>query len=269
MMLDYKKIISFLSLPVELDEPGIDDKKNLFVSAYSPNQNTIVALIPLFLLCSYYIYKAVGFPIHDFANYYFGAAFLADGNFTSNIYFPYYFNKTIADMGYSGIFVSYAPNTPFLAFFFYPFTFLSPESAKLLFNIVSSLLFFISINRLAALYKIRTVYLILVPIVFFVTIKNSLLFGQVYFLLFFLLAETLLAYENKRFLKMSVLLSVAIMLKVFPVIFLLMLCFRKQFRTAFYVMIFCAVLFLISVAFTGIDVWVFCLEKSIAQSSKW
>jgi hypothetical protein len=88
----------------------------------------------LLLLCVCYIFKATTFPVHDFANYYFGAQFLADGSINTSIYSPYEFNKAIADLGFQNIFVSYAPNTPFLAVFFLPLTLISVVKAKIIFN---------------------------------------------------------------------------------------------------------------------------------------
>ena len=109
----------------------------------------------LLLLCIFYIFKAINFPINDFANYYFGAQFLADGNFNTTIYFPYEFNKAISDLGFQNIFVSYAPNTPFLAVFFLPYTLLSVAKAKIAFNIFSSFLLVFSCYRLFTFYKIN------------------------------------------------------------------------------------------------------------------
>ena len=82
--------------------------------------------LPLLLLCFFYAYKAIAFPIQDFANYYFGGTFLAEENFNSDVYFPYEFNKAISALGYQNIFASFAPNTPFLALLFSPFSFIIP-----------------------------------------------------------------------------------------------------------------------------------------------
>ena len=54
----------------------------------------------------------------------------------------------------------------------------------------------------------------LLPLLFFIPIKNNLLFGQVYFLLFFLLSESWVAYEKKQFKTMAALLGVAILMKI-------------------------------------------------------
>ena len=104
--------------------------------------------LPLLLLCGYYGYKAIDFPIHDFANYYFGGKFLVEGHFNSDIYFPYEFNKAIFHLGHSGIFASYAPNTPFLAVFFALFSIFSLAVAKLIFNGISVVLLVFSLYRL-------------------------------------------------------------------------------------------------------------------------
>lgn len=221
----------------------------------------------LLLLCLFYLYKATAFPIHDFANYYFGAQFLADGNFNSIIYFPYEFNKAISNLGFQNIFVSYAPNTPFLAVFFLPFTLISVGKAKLVFNCISVILLIFSCYRLLHFYKIDRKYITLVPILFFVPIKNNLLFGQVYFLLFFLLSEGLIAYEKEQFKKMALYLSLAILLKVFPILFLLIFVFKRQLKPLLYTLGISFLLFNISLLFTGFGVWHFWLNSVLSKAS--
>lgn len=222
---------------------------------------------PLLLLCVFYVFKATTFPVHDFANYYFGAQFLAYENFNNSIYFPYEFNKAIADLGFQNIFVSYAPNPPFLAVPFLPFTLISIVKAKIIFNVISSLLLVFGCYRLFDFYKINYKYLILIPVLFFVPIKNNLLFGQVYFLLFFLLSESLIAYEKQQFKKMALFLSFAIFLKVFPILFILIFVFKKQTKPLLYTIISCILLFGISLLFTGIDIWFFFLKTVLPKAS--
>ncbi|WP_310380921.1 glycosyltransferase family 87 protein [Flavobacterium sp.] len=225
------------------------------------------AMLPIILLCLFYVFKAINFPIHDFANYYFGGKFLTDGTFNTNIYFPYYFNKNIANLGYNEIFVSYAPNTPFLALTFLPFSFLEIHAAKIIFNCISTLLFLVSIYKLFSFYKVEFKFILLVPILFFVPIKNELLFGQVYFLLFFLLTEFCLAYEKKQLKKAAVYLSIAIVLKVFPIVLLFIFIFKKQFKNLFYCLGFCALWLGISILFTGADVLIFYIQKVVTKAS--
>ena len=224
--------------------------------------------LPLFLLCFFYAYKAIDFPVHDFANYYFGGTFLVEGHFNSDIYFPYEFNKAISDSGHKNIFVSYAPNTPFTAVCFLALTIFSLATAKLVFNSISIVLLVFSICRLFNYYKIDFRYALLIPILFLVPIKNNLLFGQVYFLLFFLLSEGWLAYEKRHWKSMSIFWSLAILLKVFPIMLVLFLVFKKQWKPAFYLTVFGFLLTGISFFFTGIDIWIFYLEEVLPKAAK-
>ena len=225
------------------------------------------ALLPLLLLCAFYVYKAVAFPIHDFANYYFGGYFLKQHTFTANTYFPYLFNKEIVTLGYSPLFAGFAPNTPFLAMLFYPFTFLSLASAKVTFNIISVILFIISIYRLAQFYKINWAYLMLIPLVFFVPIKNELLFGQVYLLLFFLLSEFWLAHQKNQHFKAALFLCFAIFLKVFPVLLVLIYLFKKQFKPLLYMIGIGVLFFGISLLFIDSTLWLFYFNDVLSKAS--
>lgn len=223
--------------------------------------------LPLLLLCGFYIYKAINFPVHDFSNYYFGGKFLSEGKFNSDIYFPYEFNKAISDLGYTDIFASFAPNTPFLALFFSAFSIFSLAVSKLVFNSISVALFIYGIFRIFRHNTIEAKYALLIPVLFLVPIKNSLLFGQVYFLLFFLLAEGWLAYEKKHWKSMAFFWSSAILLKVFPLIIIAFLLFRKQWKPFFYLFVCCGLLFGISLLFTGLDVWLFYLKEVLPKAS--
>lgn len=230
---------------------------NIFIKKYYP-------ILPLILLCVFYTYKAYFFAIHDFANYYFGAYFFKEGLFSTDIYFPYYFNKNIAELGYQNIFVSYAPNTPFLSILFYPFTLLPLVISKLIFNILSSGLFLFSIIRLTNYFKLKKEYLLLLPILFFIPLKNNILFGQVYFLLFFLLSEGFLAYKNNRYKTMALFWSLAVFLKVFPIILVIFLIFKNKFKALKHLTFGCIILLLFSISLNGFDTWYFYFTKVLS-----
>lgn len=225
------------------------------------------AFLPLLLLCFFYIYKAIAFPVHDFANYYFGGYFLREHTFTANTYFPYLFNKEIVALGYPPSFAGFAPNMPFLAMLLLPFTFISLATAKLAFNIISSLLFVFSIYRLAQFYKINWGYLVLIPLIFFVPIKNELLFGQVYLLLFVLLSEFWLAHEKSHYFKASLFLCFAIFLKVFPVLLVLIFIFKKQFKPLFYMLGISVLFFALSLLFVDLSFWLFYINDVLSKAS--
>jgi Glycosyltransferase family 87 len=226
-----------------------------------------IAYLPLLLLCIFYLFKSYGFPIHDYSNYYFGAYFLKSGAFNNDIYFPHLFNQQIHGLGYSNIFASYAPNTPFLAAFFSPFSWLPLGISKFVFNALSIGLFMFSLIRLLDYYKIKAHFILLLPILFFVPIKNELLFGQVYFLLFFLLSEGWLAYQKKQYHLLALYWSIALLLKVFPVLLIALLFFKKEWKALLYLLIYSTTLFLVTLPFTGIDVWQFYFQTVFAKSS--
>jgi hypothetical protein len=225
------------------------------------------SFLPVILLSFFYILMVQNFSIHDFANYYFGGKFIEMQNFNSDTYFPYLFNKAISELGYTSIFVSYAPNTPFLAVLFYPLAQLKIENAKLLFSVFSSILFIFSLIRLTEFYKINKIHIALLPFLFFVPIKNNILFGQVYFLLFFLLAETLIAYELKKWKKMAIFLSFAILLKIFPILFILPLFFKKQIKPVLYTGLICSFLLGVTLFFMDCSVWIFFFKEVLSKSS--
>ncbi|HNP31658.1 MAG TPA: glycosyltransferase family 87 protein [Flavobacterium sp.] len=225
------------------------------------------ALVPLLMLCAFYIYKALAFPIHDFANYYYGGYFLRENTFTTNTYFPYLFNKEIVALGNPPLFAGFAPNTPFLAMLLYPFTYISLASAKLLFNIISAVLFINSIYSLTKFYKINWVYLTLIPFAFFVPIRNELLFGQVYLLLFTLLTEFWLANEKNQQFKAAMFLCCAIFLKVFPILLIMIFPFKKQFKPMFYTAGIGVLFFCISLMWVDFNFWRFYVNDVLLKAS--
>ena len=223
--------------------------------------------IPLLCLGIYYIIKSIYFLPHDFANYYFGASFLENGKFLTDIYNPTWFNLKIYTIQ-KGAFASYAPNTPFLALFFSPFTILDFTIAKLLFNSLSLVLFIYALKRLFQFYNISGIYLILIPVILIVPIKNNILFGQVYLLLFFLISEGFLAYKKEKYIQMGILWGIAILLKIFPVILFAFLIINKKLRAAIYLGICSLILLLLSISINGLDSWIFFFEYILPKTSR-
>ncbi len=228
---------------------------------------SLVYLLPLLCLGVYYIVKSVSFLPHDFANYYFGASFLENGKFLTNIYDPTWFNLKIHSLQ-QGVFASYAPNTPFLALFFLPFTILNFTAAKLLFGSLSLVLFLYTLKNLFQFYSLPNRYMIWLPVILFIPIKNNILFGQVYLLLFFLISEGFLAYKKKKYIHMGILWSVAIFLKIFPVILFAFLIFNKKLKALIYLGACSLVILTLSVTINGFDSWLFFLENVLPKSSR-
>lgn len=218
------------------------------------------------LICGVFIFIAIDFAPHDFANYYFGATFIREGLFNIDIYFPHIFNREIALLGHENLFVSFAPNTPFIGLLFLPLSYFSLATAKIIFNIGSLFLFIYSLRNLIKNYNINSIYLWILPLVFFIPLRNNFLFGQVYLLLFFLLTEGFLAYRKNKYFKMGLFWSVAILLKVFPVLLFGMLVFRKKYWAILYLSAACSILLCFSIAINGFEVWEFYFSTVLPKS---
>lgn len=193
---------------------------------------------------------------HDFSNSYFGASFFLKGEFDLGVFDPYTFNKKIYNEGYRNLFLNYNPNPPSTSIFFVPFALTPLPISKLLFNIITSGLFLFSTYRLCKHLGVdeRIVFLC-IPVVFFIPIRNQILFGQTYFLIFALIAEGFIASERKNKLLASVLWSAAIFIKVFPAILVLFLIIKKDWKQIAYLGGSCTIILMASVLLQGIEVW--------------
>lgn len=217
----------------------------------------------------YWIVQSASFPPHDFSNSYFGARYLLEGTFDAGIYDPYTFNARIYADGFHNIFASYNPNPPSASIFFIPLSWLPIITAKIVFNVLSSFLFITTILRLCRHFRLNdNLILTALPVLFFVPVRNQILFGQTYFLLFWLLGEGYLAWSEKRYAVSSLLWAVAIFLKVFPAIIFLFLILRKQWKMAVMLTIACGFIFGICVAIQGPDVWRTYLFELLPRSSR-
>jgi Glycosyltransferase family 87 len=205
---------------------------------------------------TYWLFRSFFHVPHDFSNSYFGAYFFLRGRFDTNIFDPLTFNRMIYDEGFRQVFVSYCPNPPFTALFFIPFAWLPLAVAKLAFNAITFVFFLLSLYRLCRFANLNPAWVLMaVPIVFFIPIRNQVLFGQTYFLLFGLMVEGYLAYERKSGWLMAVLWGLAIFLKVFPVIVFLFLILRRDWGPVIKLAIFCIALLAVSMMAQGIHVW--------------
>ncbi|MCP4442043.1 MAG: DUF2029 domain-containing protein [Aureispira sp.] len=223
---------------------------------------------PLGLCLVFWVWKAYFYPLHDFSNAYFAADFLRQGFFDSSIYDALSFNVKVLEAGFEEKFVAFYPNTPFFAFFFIPFTLLEqPEMAKLVFNILSVGLFLWALMHLQKQLKFPRWLLLVLPITFYTVLRNSLYFGQAYFLIFFLLTEGLIAYSKKKELAGGIYWGLAILLKVFPVLLGLLLLLKIQLRTLVILGSICLALVLFSLVSVDIIDWIYYLLEVFPKSN--
>jgi Glycosyltransferase family 87 len=224
----------------------------------------------IFSICfiAYCLYNSLNFPSHDYANSYFGAKFFISGKFDKSIFDPFTFNKKIAEDGHKNIFVSYSPNPPFTSLFFVPFALLPLGISKFVFNLISSFLFLLATFRLTShLNQKKALIFALIPIAFFVPIRNEILFGQTYFLIYFLLVEGYIAYSKNQKWLSAFLWALAISIKIVPIIVFVYLIARKDWKVLFYSISFCVTFLIVSILLQGFDVWHFYFTKVLPKNS--
>jgi hypothetical protein len=210
--------------------------------------------IPLALLFVVLIVSSLHAGFSDFASYYFGSRLLLAGNY-QNAYENIKLNQWIYEQGYHGIFASYTPFPPFTAIVFSLFTLLPVETAKLLFNILSATAFTITLTRSFKYFSISPYILFLIPVLFFSPLRNNIFFGQSYLLLCFLLLEGYIAFAKNQTWRSAVLWAIAILFKIFPVVIIVFLLIKKQYKKLVYLFIVCAGLGVVSLFVNGFACW--------------
>jgi len=211
-------------------------------------------IVPLAVLLVYFIYRSTGAPLSDFAGYYFGSAGLLQGNFKT-VYDTFSLNALIAQKGYSGVYVSYSPFPPFTSVVFAPFLLLPVATAKIMFNIFSAGLFLFTIIRVHRFTASPRWMLWLIPVIFFIPLRNNIFFGQSYLLVCVLLLEGFMAHKKEQLVLSSILWATAIVFKLFPAVILFYLIAKKQYKQVAYVTIACALLGSVSLLLNGVASW--------------
>jgi hypothetical protein len=205
-------------------------------------------------MLGYYIYTAPGAPLSDYAGYYFGSRAMLQGNYLQ-VYDTYSLNVMIAEKGFRGAFASYTPFPPFTSIVMAPFLLLPVAASKILFNIFSAVLFIWVLIHAIKYFSIRTRVVWLIPIIFFIPLRNNIFFGQAYLLLFTLLLEGFMAYKKGKTVAAALLWAVAIVFKVFPLVVVFFLLAKKKYRQLSYCIAACMLLVIISVVFNGLASW--------------
>jgi len=221
------------------------------------NWKTLLYFCPLLIVLSYSFYQSLAFNLHDFSNSYFSARMIREGVSPSHLFDIYEFNSYIWNLGYPDVLVDFYLNSPFTISFFYPLSYIeNPYVAKAIFNFISIVLFCWSLyilirKKLEGRYSL----LLLLPILFFVPIRNQILFGQSYFLVFSLIIFGFLFMENKREGIGASLLSVAVLLKIFPVFYGVTLLFYKSWKAVLLGILTLLTLVLFSIYISGFSLW--------------
>ncbi|MBI3510196.1 MAG: DUF2029 domain-containing protein [Bacteroidetes bacterium] len=169
-------------------------------------------------------------PVSDFGNYYYGGKFLREGKFSINIYDAWSFNGMISLEGEKGSFENFTPVPPVTAIFCVPLSFIDVKNSKLLFNLAGLFLFLFVLNASIVRTKINSVHLLIFPLLLFLPMKSNIDSGQLYFFLFALIAGGILLMEKRKRWASAVCFALAIHLKLFPAVLLVMLWCNKEYR---------------------------------------
>ena len=217
-----------------------------------------ICLIPLALICAFWLFKSANFPIHDYANSYFPARLAAEQTPPENVVFDIYdYNEYIWGKGYENEFADFYLNSPFTSTFFYPFALTeNAHQSKLVFNVLSIGVFLLGVWMLMRKYPKNTLLVgLCLPIIFFVPLRNQILFGQSYMLILGCLVLAFHAFQKQRNFLGGGLLSIIALVKIFPAIYAVSLAFKKQWRS---LVVLCAVgliLLLASLFISGSSFW--------------
>ena len=241
--------------------------KNFFKQTYT------FYFIPFVTILVFWLISSINFNLHDFSNSYFSAKLIGEGISSDKLFDIYEFNNYIWDLGYEEVLVDFYLNSPFTITAFYPLTFIeNAYTAKLVFNIFSIVLFLLSIFFLIK-YKFKEKYwiLLILPFIFFIPIRNQILFGQTYFLIFSLIIFSFILIEKKKEMIGSTLLSFAIILKIFPIFYGITLLFNKNWKSMVIGLLSSVFILLLSIYFSGYEIWenyiLNILPNSIANNS--
>lgn len=227
-----------------------------------------MSLFGLIILSCFYLVKSFGFPIHDFSNYYYGGNLFLHGWFDKEVYDPSYFNAIVVENGLHNHFVNFAPNSPFLALFFAPLAFLDITNAKLLFNLISVACFLLSFRRVVKHLQIENhLGILLIPTIFFTPIRNGILFGQPYLLIFSLIIEGFLLYERKKAFAAVTMWAVVTALKFSPGVLVLYLFAKRDYRSVGYFIIIGVLILVLTFSTTDWDILAFFISNISPKTS--
>ncbi len=220
----------------------------------SANYNTISIMV--FLTIGFTLITITkNNPIGDFGNYYYGSKIFIDGNFSIlNYKSIIHFNTQILAYGETNFFENYIPVPPFSILFYLPFIFFKSITAKLVFNLLTLILFCFSLARVLKILNINSWVIVLLPIVFFGPLYNNIIQGQSYLLIAALLIEAYIASEKNKFFLTALLIGLCICLKIFPAIFLIYFLLKRQYKIFFLTLLVCSLLMIVTVVIIHTDI---------------
>ena len=238
-------------------------------SFFRKNNQLLIYLLPTIWICGYLFYRSLNFGVHDFGNSYFAAKMVQDEDVPlTDLYDITAFNSYVWGLGHDEIVLDFYLNSPFTSVAFYPLGSIANAFwGKVIFNIISLFVFLLTLFYLCKDYvRTNTWLLLTIPIVFFVPIRNHILFGQSYFLILGLMFFAFRALERKKSGWAASLLSLAILTKFFPIFYGIIWFIQKRWKAIAYGVGCCLLLVGLGVLLTGADLWKFYFFEALPQA---
>ncbi len=230
------------------------------------NKQHLPIMFMLILIC-WGLFQVSNFKIHDFGNYYFAAVNWSQDFLGAELFKPASFNQWIHDHFDVTIFASYSPSPPSTFYFFIPFTWLSPLTAKMVWVVLNSIVGILAFKRMqqisSASWNSWTVALLVCISAFY----YEILFGQLYLFLLFLLVEGFYQFRNNHLWSAAFLWSLAIALKFFPIIIFGFLWSKGEWKTIWRTFLVTAMMALFFVWLTGIELWNFYINTILSKAN--
>jgi len=220
-------------------------------------QPYIILLQCYFILSIIFFIRSFNFPLHDFAVGYFAGQLIDVGKLSSSLLYDIVkYNEYIWMQGFNNVYVDFYINSPFVASFFYPVSALfEPYESKIVFNFLSVIVFAYSIYNLFKTEQINKIYILIFPFIFITAIKNNILFGQMYLLLTAFLIQGYIAFKKDKNLLGALYWSTVIYLKIFPILLLPYLLFKRKWRALIVLLVCLFSIGIFSVYLNGIEIW--------------
>ena len=231
------------------------------------DKQIIIALIPLMLFLGALLLKSYSLPLNDFSNYYYGAEVFHDKKYEGDIYNSDYFNECLLDKEIENVFVAFYPNAPSILLLYKPLLSLNPHIAKLLLNLLSAILLLLSLAKLAKQENFKTWFFVILPVIFYLPLKNSIFFGQPYLLIVSLLIVTYISLSRNKYFLSSLSYTVACLYKLSPSLLLIYFFAHRKWTILIQIFLIGTFTIMASTVIIGSDIWLTFIEAILPQAS--
>ncbi len=216
-------------------------------------------------LCGFSVTLLLGYSIryssaltHGFAAYYGFSKLLVEGKDLTNAYDTEYFNAALSRYGFGQV-RDIENNLPTNALIFVPLTPFSPPTAKIIWTIVSLILYALSVTMLLSVNKIKWndnlgLAMISLACLWRPSYENIAL-GQFYIALLFLFCLSMHGLVRKNLLAPSLSIASTIVLKGYGIVNALWFIFNNRRKSALIVLLSVVGIFTVTLPLFGLNVW--------------